>query len=586
MKSLTHFSRTIFRPLLFFVVLCWQSLPPASAQDDELPLPPESQRQPGVPEGKVEGPFSLKSEIYSGTERQYWLYVPQQYDATKPACSIIVQDGLNRANSWRLPQVCDNLIVAGEMPVTIGIFVNPGTVPALSETAQPRFNRSVEYDSLGDTYARFLLEELIPEVSKSYNLSTSPNDRALAGASSGGICAFNAAWERPDAFRRVLSSIGSFVGLRGGNEFPVLIRKVEPKPLRVFLQDGSADQNIYAGNWWIGNQDLLSSLEWAGYDVKHIWGTGGHSGKHAAAIMPEALRWLWRDHPEPIKLAPNAATVRRTNIMLPGVDWQEISSGHQLAEAPVCNVAGELFFCDSRAGRIYRVGEDGKTRIFKDQAGRVTSLAFGPDGKLYAARDSKQVVRFDAQGTEEVVLADVKCHRLVTMPTGFYFSDDVTPAIHWSSYEGKVTSSTQLLQPLTAYIPTADQGFLHVAPRDRQFTLNFQIGLAGNLGFRQRYGQLHMPYMEQNSGVSCMAVDNQGSLFVGSALGVQTLDQLGRVHLILRKPNKSAITGLVFGGTMRDTLFVTAGENVYARKLATRGVYAFEAPVELPKPTL
>ncbi len=558
----------------------------AAAQEPEAAAPPASERQPGVPEGKIEGPFTLKSEIYSGAERQYWLYVPQQLDPAKPACSLIVQDGLNRANGWRLPQVCDNLIHAGEMPVTIGIFVNPGVLAAVSEKAQPRFNRSFEYDSLGDTYARFLLEELIPEVSKSYNLSTNPNDRALAGASSGGICAFNAAWERPDAFRRVLSTIGSFVGLRGGNEFPVLIRKVEPKPLRIFLQDGSADQNIYAGNWWIGNQDILSALEWAGYDVKHVWGTGGHDEKHAADIMPEALRWLWRDYPEPIKLTPNATPARRTNIMLPGGDWQEISSGHQLAEAPVCNAAGELFFSDARAGRIYRVGEDGKTRIFKDQTGRVTSLAFGPDGKLYAARDAKQVLRFDAQGAEEVLLADVKCQRLICLPGGFFFSDDITPAVHWNSYDGKQTMTTPLLQPLAAFVPTADQGFLHVAPRDRQFTLSFQMGAAGNLGFRQRFGQLHMPYLEQSSGVTCMAVDNQGSLYVGSALGVQVLDQLGRVHLILRKPSKSPITGLVFGGTMRDTLYVTAGETVYARKLATRGVVAFEAPVELPKPSM
>jgi gluconolactonase len=592
MTSPTEFAQPSF-PLLpyFLAVLCTLALVlapfSASAQDEEdYPLPPEAEKQEGVPEGKVEGPFVLKSEIYPGTERQYWLYIPQQYDPAKPACSIIVQDGLNRANGWRLPQICDNLIHANEMPVTVGIFVSPGVVPALTAEAQPRFNRSYEYDSLGDTYARFLLEELIPDVSKSYNLSTNPNDRAIAGASSGGICAFNAAWERPDAFRRVLSTIGTFVGLRGGNELPVLVRKVEPKPLRIFLQDGSNDLNIYAGDWWVANQDMLSSLQWAGYDVKHVWGEGGHNGKHGAAVMPEALRWLWRGYPEPIKVAANSTTVRRTSIMLPGVDWQEISSGHQLADAPTCDAAGNLFFCDARAGRIYRVGEDGKTRIFKDQSGRITSMAFAPDGKLYAARDAKQVVRFNLDGTEEMVLSDVRCQRIVTMPTGFYFTDDTTPALQWSTYEGSVSTATPLLEPAAALTPSADHGFMHVAARDKQYTRHFQISPSGGLARRQRFGFLHMPYLELSSGVNGMAVDNQGSLYVASTLGVQTLDQLGRVQLILRKPSKSPITGLAFGGAMRDILYVTAGENVYARKLATRGVASFEPATKLPEPKL
>src|SRR5690606_23198593 len=144
------------------------------------------------------------------------------------------------------------------------VFIEPGVVPAVTEGDQPRFNRSFEYDSMGDRYARFLLEEIVPEVKKKYNLSDDPNDRGIGGASSGAICAFNVAWERPDAFRRVLSTIGTYVGLRGANEFPVLVRKTEPKPIRVFLQDGNRDLNIYAGDWWVANQDMLSALQFAG----------------------------------------------------------------------------------------------------------------------------------------------------------------------------------------------------------------------------------------------------------------------------------------------------------------------------------
>ncbi len=539
-----------------------------------------------TPEGSVEGPFPLMSTIYPGTQRQYWVYVPKQYDPAKPACTLVVQDGKNRADEWNLPRVMDELIHAQEMPVTIGIFVTPGQVPALKENAQPRYNRSFEYDSLGDAYARFLLEELLPEVGKSYNLSSNANDRALAGASSGGICAFNAAWERPEAFRRVICTIGTFVGLRGGNEFPMLVRKTEPKSLRVFLQDGNRDLNIYAGDWWVANQDMLSALQWAGYDVKHAWGDGGHDGKHGAEVMPEALRWLWRDYPEPIKIAPNPVGERRLELLIPGNDWLPVSTGHQLAETPVCSSTGELFFADARAGRIYRVGDDVKTRVFKDQAGRISSLAFGPDNKLYAVRDAKQVVRFDADGKEEVVLADTKCQKIVTLPDGFYISDDSVPALHWCTYSGKVSMAATLTEPVAAFSPTADHAFMHVTPKDRPFSLHYQITPNGQLEHRQRFGYLHVPYMDRASGVTAMAVDKKGTLLVASAIGIQALDQLGRVQLIVRKPSKDPISGMALGGPLHDTVYVTAGENVYARKLDTQGATTHASPVQLPKPQL
>ncbi len=250
-----------------------------------------------MPQGEIKGPFEWKSEIFPGTVREYWVYVPAQYDGSKPACVFILQDGLRRAQGWKIPTVLDNLIHKGEAPVQIGIFISPGVVPAPRENAQPRFNRSFEYDGLGDRYARFLIEEIIPEVSKTYRLSADPNDRAIGGASSGAICAFTAAWERPDQFRRVLSTIGTYVSLRGGNEYPVLIRKYEPKPLRVFLQDGTRDLNLYGGDWWMANQTMLSALKYSGYEVTHAWGEGGHNSKHSASIMPDAVRWLWQGYP-------------------------------------------------------------------------------------------------------------------------------------------------------------------------------------------------------------------------------------------------------------------------------------------------
>ena len=208
----------------------------------DLPLSPDSERRPGVPPGKIEK-FTWTSRVFPGTVRDYWVYVPAQYKPDTPAAVMVFQDGggfVNDKGRFRVPIVFDNLIHAGDMPVTIAILINPGTLPALDSAAKPRDNRSYEYDSLGDRYARFLIEEILPEVGKRWNLTLDPNLRALAGNSSGGICSFNVAWERPDQFRRVLSTIGSFTDLRGGDIYPSLVRKMEPKPIRVYLQDNDS----------------------------------------------------------------------------------------------------------------------------------------------------------------------------------------------------------------------------------------------------------------------------------------------------------------------------------------------------------
>ncbi|MFT4556498.1 MAG: gluconolactonase, partial [Planctomycetaceae bacterium] len=246
--------RTILSTFAFSAVFVFAHAVGVAAE--EYPVHPDSIPQDGVPKGEIKGPFEWRSEIFPGTVRQYAIYVPAQYDAAKPACSMIVQDGLPKAQQWKLQTVLDNLIHKGDVPVQIGIFVSPGIVPAVNKNAQPRLNRSFEYDGMGDRYARFLLEEIIPEVAKSYNLSTDPNDRLIAGASSGAIAAFTAAWERPNEFRRVLSAIGTYTSLRGGDEYPSLVRKFENKPLRVYLQDGSNDLDIYAGSWWVANQAM------------------------------------------------------------------------------------------------------------------------------------------------------------------------------------------------------------------------------------------------------------------------------------------------------------------------------------------
>jgi enterochelin esterase family protein len=266
---------------------------------DAYTLGPDSQPQPGVPRGKVEGPLIWKSRIFPNTSREYWIYVPAQYDASAPAAVMVFQDGhkyVHVEQEYRAPVVMDNLIHRKEMPVTIGLFVNPGhggeTFPDNRFRAS---NRSVEYDTPNGDYARMLIDELLPELARRYTLTTDPERRALVGASSGGICAFTAAWERPDYFRKVVSHIGSFTNIRGGYHYPYLLRRSDKKPLRVFLQDGANDLDNQFGNWPLANQSMAAALKFKGYDYRFAFGDGAHTHKHGGAILPETLRWLWRD---------------------------------------------------------------------------------------------------------------------------------------------------------------------------------------------------------------------------------------------------------------------------------------------------
>ena len=272
---------------------------PLAPDIPDYPFTADSKRQDGVPRGKV-SKYIHESKIFEGTKREYHVYVPAQYKADTPACVMIFQDGhayLKEDGDVRATIVFDNLIHKGEMPVTIGIFVNPGhRGDEFPENRWRANNRSYEYDSLGDQYARFLLEELLPAVGKKYNLSTKAEDRAICGASSGGICAFTAAWERPDAFSKVYSMIGSFTNIRGGNIYPSWIRKTAPKPIRVFLEGGENDLNNSHGNWPLGNLQMAAALKHMNWDYRFVFGKGKHNLRHGGTLLPEALRWLWADH--------------------------------------------------------------------------------------------------------------------------------------------------------------------------------------------------------------------------------------------------------------------------------------------------
>jgi enterochelin esterase family protein len=270
-------------------------------------LGPDSQEKANVPKGVVTKFHLDDSKTFPGYGRDWALYVPAQYDGKKEACLMVFQDGMGYVGpkgNWRVPTVFDNLIAEGKMPVTIALFINPGFAPDANnptgkgKDGKPlgKSNRSFEYDSVNDKYVTFLLTEMIPLVeSKGYKISKDAKRRGIAGASSGGICAFNAAWQRPDAFSKVFTTIGSFTNIRGGNKFPEMVLAEPKKDIRVFSQDGSHDLTNQFGVWPEANQKMADAWKAKGYDYQFVMGEGTHDGRHGGMLFPEAMKWLWRD---------------------------------------------------------------------------------------------------------------------------------------------------------------------------------------------------------------------------------------------------------------------------------------------------
>ena len=395
------------KKILLIAVLFAQFAAHAQPPAENYPPDSASVEQKDVPKGEVLKFTFDNSKIFPGTWREYWVYIPAQYKPETPACVYINQDGIQ----WNAPTVFDNLIYKKAMPVTIGIFINPGIVKAANNTAAlDRYNRSFEYDGLGDAYARFILEEILPQVEKqqtsdgrAIHLSKKGNDRAIGGSSSGAVCAFTTAWEKPNEFSRVFSAIGTYIGLRGAERYPTLIRKYEPKPLRIFLQDGSNDLNIYAGDWWKANETMERALTFSGYEVQHVWGEGQHNGKQGSSIFPDAMRWLWKDWPAPIKEG-NSKNQFLNDILIPGEDWQLVGKDYKFTEGTATNATGEVFYQDIPTSKTYKVNADGKLTTLNINAKNSSGTSFGADGKRYVvAGGTKQIIAYDASENETII---------------------------------------------------------------------------------------------------------------------------------------------------------------------------------------
>lgn len=584
-------------PRLLSLFLCTFLSVAVRAVDDYQLGPDSLERAAGIPKGRIETFQFNDSKVFPETSRDGWVYIPAQYDPAKPAALMVFQDGhayVDEQGQQRVPIVFDNLIARGEMPVTVGVFINPGhrgtNGPAAGGWGN-RNNRSFEYDSLGDAYARFLIDELLPFVTHQFNLnlSSDPRLRAIAGMSSGGICAFTVAWERPDRFGKVLSQIGSFVNIRGGDVIPGRIRKTERKPIRVFLQDGSNDLNNLHGNWPLANQQMASALAFAGYDHRFVFGDGAHNGKHGGAILPDSLSWLWR--PELASLpSPETKDNLRGDEALSKIlpdggqsgDWELVGEGYQFTDAAGSDAEGNFYFADLPRGLIYRVGVgETKPSVWLENGPKISGLKFGPDGKIYAAtqgegREKRIVVIDPATKQIETVATDVQPNDLVVSRSGWiYFTDTgagqviaVPTSARGLSRPHPVAGGIKAPNGITL---SPDQGQLWVSEYNGTHVWNFLVEADGTLRGGERWSELMVPPGRTDSGGDGSTTDREGRIYVTSHAGIQVFDAGGRLGGVISRPQEKGTVSCAFGGAGHAWLYVCNSDKVYRRKTLTAG---------------
>jgi len=300
-------------------MLAQPSAPPAKSNDQFYQLGSDSKPMEGLPQGKFTGPLVIPSQVFPGTQHTYWVYVPAQYDPAKPTALMIFNDGqamMAEPGDVQAHRVMDNLIYRREIPVMLGVFINPGRRPDQPEPnphdwGDKTTNRADEYNPPTDKYAQVITGELMPALKKEYNISPDPELHGIMGSSSGGCAAFGVAWFRPDDFRKVISVVGSYTDIRGEHIYPELVAASERKPFRIFMQDGRNDNrrpDNLDKDWFYQNVRLKDALAKKGYELNYTWGIGNHGQKQGGAIFPEMMRWLWRD--QPVSSDPNDTVER------------------------------------------------------------------------------------------------------------------------------------------------------------------------------------------------------------------------------------------------------------------------------------
>ena len=533
---------------------------------------PATVRNDEIAAGEVLKRSFNSSKIYPMTSRDYWIYVPAAYDASKPACLFVCLDGV----TYNAPTVFDNLIATGQMPVTIGVFVSPGVVRD-AEGGVIRYNRSNEFDRTDGTFARFLIEELLPEVERQtasddrpIRLSTDPNDCAIAGSSSGGICAFSAAWARPDRFGRVFSAVGTYVSMRGGNEYQAVIRKTEPKRLRIFLQDGLYDVwNGIFGDWYEANILVESALNFSGYEVAHAWGRGGHSNAHADRIFPDVMRWLWKGWPRSIQVGKSQNDMLATILPDDG-GWERVES---------VNATNKLFTYGDKV--VFADGDkvcdmEGNTLLRL----KANERLIGTDAEaLYLSNVKNEIIRAVDGRRARIAATKSKVEQLVaTDNLNRYFTCE-NSLVKLDS-KGVVTVVNDGLQCGASLAIYPNHRLLICNEPNTRWLLSYVLDEQGQPMAGQRFYWLHNTTGDDSQQVGQMTFDENGNLYVATTMGVQICDQNGRVRAILPLPDSAPIRSLAFVGT--KLYVVNDRGEIYVRELKVAGAQPWQAAT-LPK---
>ncbi len=557
----------------------WEPHPRAVVKDD-------------VPVGRVEKmPAFESSKVFPGTTRDWWVYIPEQYDASKPAALMVFQDGQNMMGKWRwrIPTVFDNLIARGDMPPTVAVFINPGHDKSKPRKNRKHSNRGYEYDSLGDRYASFLIDEILPQVTARYNISDDPNMHAIGGSSSGAICAWTAAWERTDYFRKVYSSVGSFTHLRGGNIYPALIRKTEPKPIRIYMADTSGDVDNAFGSWWWANQRMASALKYMGYEVRFDQAQGfGHNADFGSSKFPDAMKWLWRKetHDPTIDTSDDlGGDLTLLDLLIPGEPWELVADDLGFADALCADKAGNLFFCDMREPGVYRIdaATGSKTKIASES---VSGLEFNADESLLYAcqgRKSRVISINPVSGAVKTIAEGVKPNDLAVTKDGFilFTQTGKSEVIRIDPGSGTVTVADKGIGKPNGIALSNDGGTLAVSDYGGTHTWTFRANPGGVLDAKMptmpmrlridAKGQFNFneepPYLTTSRGDG-MAVDRRGRYYVTSDSGVQIFDPTGRPCGVLPKVDASQpLTTCILAGEGHNLLFIAHGQRIYKRRL-------------------
>ena len=389
--------------------------------------------------------------------------------------------------------------------------------------------------------------------------------------SSGGICAWTVAWERPDQFGKVLSHIGSFTNIRGGHVYPALIRKTEPKPIRVFLQDGANDLNNRHGSWPLANLQMAQSLGFAGYDHRFVFGDGAHNGKHGGAILPDSLRWLWRDwrgsleSPEKPKMFAAA--------------WEEIGRDYKFTDGASSHPQhGTVYFSDLPAGSLLKHdGTSDAPELFLNEDGpRISGLDFGPDGGLYAAvqgegdDETKRLVRIDLETKAiETVAQGLNPNDLVVSKTGVIYVTDTRAGtvlrcpISARGLSRPPVFAGGIVKP-NGIALNPEEDILYVSEYDGKHVWRYHLSSEGDLRGGERFATLATDGDHEAAGGDGMVVSAGGDLYVTSHAGVQVIDPSGRIQGILPKPQDKATVSLAIA---HGYLYACSSNRLYRLKL-------------------